>query len=387
MKRVNIKYLVIAAILILALSLSSGCGVSDIETPSTSETAPPSTETSTTADSTPTETADQIDSEWVPPVVESDAPVLPSIADVVAQVKPSVVAINIEVTTYDIFNRPSTQKGAGSGWIIDENGIIVTNNHVVEGAETITVILADGRIYSVDTDTVATDPLTDLAIFRIEAENLTAISVGDSAKLRVGDWVVAIGNSLGERISATNGIVSAVDVSLAVDAGQTLYDLIQTDAAINPGNSGGPLVNMAGEVIGINSIKIAQVGVEGMGYAISIHTAIPIIEDLVTIGYVIRPWLGVGVYPVSEGLATYYGFAVDHGALITELSVGSPADKAGLKVNDIIVGFDDREITNTDDLIQAIRSTQIGQEVEITYWRDDTKSTTYATLIESPPPP
>ena len=373
MKRANIKYLLISAILILVLSLSSSCLL-------------PDTETSPPPNSSPNETVDQIDSDWTPPTTESNAPVLPGIADVVAKVKPSVVAINTEVITYDFFNQPSTQEGAGSGWIIDENGIIVTNNHVVEGAESITVTLDDGRIFSVDINTIATDPLADLAILKIDAENLPAVSVGDSNKLRVGDWVVAIGNSLGERISATNGIVSALEVSLSVSSGQTLYDLVQTDAAINPGNSGGPLVNMAGEVVGITSIKIATVGVEGMGYAISINTALPIIDDLVTIGYVIRPWLGVGVYPVSEGLATYYGFAVDHGALITELSVGSPADKAGLKVNDIIVGFDDREITNTDDLIQAIRSTQIGQEVEITYWRDDTKSTTYATLIESPPP-
>ena len=384
MKRANIAYLTISAILILALSLSNGCVSSDIETPSTSETAPPGTETSTTADSTQTETVDQIDSEWVPPA-ESDAPVLPSIADVVAKVKPSVVAINVEVITY-IFNRPSTQEGAGSGWIIDNSGIIITNNHVIAGAETITVTLADGRIYSVDTDTVATDPLTDLAIFKIEAENLTAISVGGSTKLRVGEWVVAIGNSLGERISATSGIVSALDVSLAVDAGQTLYDLIQTDAAINPGNSGGPLVNMAGEVIGITSAKIAEVGVEGMGYAISLNTALPIIEDLVNIGYVIRPWLGVGLYTVNEGLAAYYDFAVDQGALITQLSTGSPAYTAGLKANDILVSFDGKEITSTDDLIQAIRASQIGQEVEIIYWRGETKHTTYTTLIESPPP-
>jgi len=124
-----------------------------------------------------------------------------------------------------------------------------------------------------------------------------------------------------------------------------------------------------------------------MGYAISINNALPIIEDLVTMGYVIRPWLGVGLHTVSEGLATYYGFAVNQGALITELSPSSPADKAGLEPGDIIVGFDDKEITNTDDLIQAIRASQIGQEVEIIYWRDDTKSTTYATLIERPPPP
>jgi len=204
--------------------------------------------------------------------------------------------------------------------------------------------------------------------------------------LRVGDWVVAIGNSLGERISATNGIVSALEVSLSVSSGQTLYDLVQTDAAINPGNSGGPLVNMAGEVIGITSIKIATVGVEGMGYAISINTALPIIDDLVTIGYVIRPWLGVVLYDVDEGIATRFGLAVNQGSLITEVASNSPADKAGLEPGDVIVGFEDREITNTDDLIQTIRASQIGQMVKITYWRDETKFTTYATLIESPPP-
>jgi len=385
MKRAKIIYPVISTILILALSLSNGCASSDTEAPSTSETTPLTTETSTNSDSTQTETANHVDSEWAPPV-DSNAQILPSIADVVAKVKPSVVAINIEATTYDIFNRAYTQESAGSGWIIDENGIIVTNNHVVEGAETITVILADGSIYSVDTSTVATDPLTDLATFEIDAANLPALSVGDSAELRVGDWVVAIGNSLGERISATNGIVSAVDVSLAVDAGQTLYDLIQTDAAINPGNSGGPLVNMAGEVVGITSAKIAEVGVEGMGYAISTHTALPIIEDLVNTGYVIRPWLGVAIYPVSEGLAAYYNLAVDQGALLTEVSTDSPADKAGLKVNDIIIGFGEKEITNGDDLVQAIRASQIGQQVEITFWRGETKYTTHATLIESPPP-
>jgi len=311
---------------------------------------------------------------------------LPGIADVVAKVKPSVVAINTEVITYDFFNRPSTQEGAGSGWIISENGYVVTNNHVIEGAESITVILDDGRIFSVDINTVATDPLTDLAILKIDTENLPAVSVGDSNELRVGDWVVAIGNALGERISATNGIVSALEVSLSVSSGQTLYDLVQTDAAINPGNSGGPLVNMAGEVVGITSIKIATVGVEGMGYAISINTALPIIDDLVTMGYVIRPWLGVVLYTVDEGIATRFGLAVNQGSLVTEVAPNSPADKAGLEPGDVIVSFKDKEITNTDDLIQAIRATQIGQMIKITYWRDDTKSTTYATLIESPPP-
>ena len=295
-----------------------------------------------------------------------------------------MVAINIKITAYDMFNQAFTQEGSGSGWIIDEDGIVITNNHVVEGAESITVILDDGR--AVPAEIVGTDWLTDLAVLKIDAQNLVAVAVGDSLELRVGDRVVAIGNALGEGISATTGIVSVLGVSLAVDAGQTLYDLIQTDAAINPGNSGGPLVNMAGEVIGINSVKAVLVEVEGVGYAISIHTAIPIIEDLVTIGYVIRPWLGVGLYTVNEGVATRFGLAVNQGALITEVVANSPADKAGLEQGDVIVSFDDKEITNIDDLIQTIRANQIGQQVKITYWRGETKYTTYATLIESPPP-
>lgn len=372
MKRANIKYLVISAILILVLSLSSGCLL-------------PNTETSPPPSSPPTNNTSQIDSNWAPPTVESNAPVLPNIADVVAKVRPSVVAINTEVITYDFFNQPFTQEGAGSGWIIDESGIIVTNSHVVEGAESVTVTLSDDRVFPAEI--IRTDPRDDLAVIKINAERLPAATIGDASKLKVGDWLVAIGNPLGLGISAKEGIVSRLEVSVSVSSGQTLYDLIETSAAINPGNSGGPLVNMAGEVIGITSIKIATVGVEGMGYAISINTALPIIDDLVTIGYVIRPWLGVVLYPVDEGIATRFGLAVNQGSLVTEVAPNSPADKAGLEPGDVIVGFEDKEITNTDDLIQAIRASQIGQEVEITYWRDDIKSTTYATLIKSPPPP
>jgi len=372
MKRANIKYLVISAILILALSLSSGCLLLD------TDTSPP-------PNSSPTNNTSPIDSNWTPPTVESNAPVLPSIADVVAKVRPSVVAINTEVVTYDIFNQPFTQQGAGSGWIIDETGIIVTNSHVVEGAESVTVTLSDDRVFTAEI--IRTDPRDDLAVIKINAEKLPAATIGDASELKVGDWLVAIGNPLGLGISAKEGIVSRLGVPVSVSSGQTLYNLIETSAAINPGNSGGPLVNMAGEVIGITSIKIATVGVEGMGYAISINTALPIIEDLVAVGYVIRPWLGVVLYTVDEGIANRFELAVNQGSLVTEVAPNSPAAQAGLEPGDVIVGFEDEEIANTDDLIQAIRATQIGQEVEITYWRDDTKSTTYATLIESPPPP
>ena len=195
---------------------------------------------------------------------------------VVAKVRPAVVAISTE-TPVRIFGRTFTQEGAGSGWIIDPNGLIVTNNHVVEGARTVTVTMEDGKTYNAVS--VQTDPVADLAVVRIKATNLPALKIS-SGKLQVGEWVMAIGNALGLGISATKGIVSALDVTISPSQGQTLSGLVQTDAAINPGNSGGPMVNLAGEVVGINSAKIAQVGVEGMGYAIGIGTALPIIQGL-----------------------------------------------------------------------------------------------------------
>jgi len=307
---------------------------------------------------------------------------LPNFADVVAEVKPSVVAINTEVITYDIFNRPFTEKGAGSGWILDEDGIIVTNSHVVEGAKAITVTLADGRTFPVET--VRTDPLTDLAVVTIDAQNLPAANIGDSSKLRICDPVVAIGNPLGLGISAKPGWVSRLGVSLQISSGQTLYDLIETDAPINPGNSGGALVNMSQEVIGITSAKIAMVGVEGMGYAISINQAMPIIKELIQKGYVIYPWLGVVLHTVDQWLALRYDLAVDKGAFITELVPASPADKAGIELGDVITNFGGEEITTAEELIQAIRSSQIGQRVKITFRRGDAKNTTYAILIERP---
>ena len=377
MKRANIKNLFISLVLILSIALGTGCGLlTDVDTSSPS--TPPATENIT-----------PIDSEWSIPTTESQAPVLPSIADVVAKVKPSVVAINTEVVTLDLFNRPSTQEGAGSGWIISEDGIIVTNNHVVEGAESITVTLDDGRTFPVDLNTVATDPLTDLAIFKINAETLPAASIGDSSKLRVGDWVVAIGNSLGQGIRATQGIVSRRDVSLEIDAGQVLYGLIEIDAAINRGNSGGPLVNLAGEVIGITNAKQwnVNVGIEGVGYAISSKEAGPIIEQLINTGYVVYPWLGVSLYTVDEYVVERFELVVDKGAFLVEVVAGSPADKAGLKPEDAITGFAGDEIDTVDDLIIAIRSAQVGQEVEIIYWRGAVQSTTSATLIERPGTP
>jgi serine protease Do len=336
------------------------------------------------ASPTVTATPSPIETSWTPPTGQGVAPVLPSIADVVSLVRPAVVAINTEVVTYDFFNRPLTEAHAGSGWIIDPDGIIVTNNHVIEGAQTVTVTLADGQVY--EATSINADALTDLALVKIDAHDLKAITIGDSSKLRVGDWVVAIGNPLGLGISAKEGIVGRLGVSLEVSTGQTLYDLIETSAAINPGNSGGPLVNMSGEVIGITSAKISSVGVEGMGYAINIDSAVPVIEQLVDPGYVTRAWLGVSFGTVDAWVALTNGLAVSEGALITDVAPGSPAEVAGLRPGDVIVSFGDMVVANSIDLRKAIHASSIGQAVTITYWRGDTSQTTTATLIESPAP-
>ncbi|MDP2931489.1 MAG: trypsin-like peptidase domain-containing protein, partial [Chloroflexota bacterium] len=321
--------------------------------------------------------------EWTLPPPSRPAQPLPDFVSVVAKVKPSVVAINTEVVTLDIFNRQFIQEGAGSGWIIDPGGLIATNNHVIQDARNITVTLADGRTF---TGKVAgADAFSDLAVVKIDATNLPAITIGDSTRMQIGEWVLAIGNALGMGISAKEGIVSRQGVSVPVSTGQTLYDLIETSAAINPGNSGGPLVNMYGEVIGITSAKLSAVGIEGLGYAISSNTFKPIIENLTQKGYLVRPWLGVTLSTVNQFLQLRYNLAVDKGAFVSEVAAGSPADKAGLKQADVIVGVNGKEVASAEDLIQIVRSSQIGQQIEIKFWRGDSQKTTSATLIESPP--
>ena len=207
---------------------------------------------------------------------------LTDIAGVVKDVRTGVVAINTTtVYTYGwgSFTYDYEVEGAGSGWIIDESGIIVTNYHVIKDVDAIKVKLDNGNIYDVDLETVYYNELADIAIFKIEADNLSALKIGNASALAVGDWVVAMGNSLDMGVSAKEGIVSQLHVSVAV-GGQSLDELIETSAAINSGNSGGVLVNMNGEVIGITNAKISAVGVEGMGYAININFAMSIINEL-----------------------------------------------------------------------------------------------------------
>jgi serine protease Do len=386
------KHILVSIVIIMVLLVAAGCALPG------AAVSPTTSPTPTAVSPAPSPMPTTIPTSPSPPVVTTPTPISPSpvlvdsqtltpipdFVSVIAKVRPSVVAITTEVSGYSIFGSSYTQQGAGSGWIIDSGGLIVTNNHVVEGAQSITVTLEDGRTYQAET--VHTDPVADLAIVKINAQNLPALQVGDSSQLNVGEWVVAMGNSLGMGISATKGIVSALGVSLSISAGETLSDLIQTDAAINPGNSGGPLVNLQGEVVGINSAKVAQVGVEGMGYAISIKEAKPIIDQLIQKGYVVRPYLGVSTYTVDQLVAFRYRLGVDKGVLVTQVGSGSPADKAGIRQGDVITAIEDNEISDVNGLIQAINSCQIGQKIKVTYWRGNAQNTTYATLVESPPP-
>jgi serine protease Do len=200
---------------------------------------------------------------------------LPSFADLISAAKPSVVEINV-TATIGSGRRTVQQQGAGSGWILDANGTIVTNNHVVTGATTITVTTSDGKVFPAQV--INTDPATDLALIKINATQLQSLKTGDASRLLAGDWVMAIGNPLGEGITATQGIVSRLGVSVPYSQTQTYNDLIETTAPINPGNSGGPLINLAGEVVGITTLGAN--GVQGMGYAISMVDALPVIQKL-----------------------------------------------------------------------------------------------------------
>jgi serine protease Do len=349
----KIKYLLVPLI-ILGLLLSSSCTLLPLDSLS------PSTPTT------------------------EQSELLPDFIQVIAKVKPSVVAINTEVITYDIFNRQYTQENAGSGWIADDAGHIVTNNHVVAGASNITVTLDDGRTFPATI--VGTDFLTDLAVVKINAENLVSVSEGDSSQLVLGEWVLAIGNSLGLGVTPSEGIVRSLGASITISPGQTLHDLIGTSAAINPGNSGGPLVNMRGEVVGITSVKISMVGVEAMGWAISIDSAVPIITALINTGHVVRPYLGISYTEVTPYLVWQYSLSVSEGVFVTEVLTGYPAEAAGLQAGDVIDSFNGQKIATIDDLVQAITSCQIGQTVKIDYWRGNIRNSTYATLTESPAP-
>ncbi|HEX9078493.1 MAG TPA: DegQ family serine endoprotease [Desulfuromonadaceae bacterium] len=266
----------------------------------------------------------------------------------------------------DFFGAPQYRrdKSLGSGFIISADGYIVTNDHVVRDAETIQVKLSNDKVY--DAKVVGHDQKTDIAVIKIHASDLPTAVLGDSDKLDVGQWAIAIGNPFGLDRTMTVGVISATGRS---NVGiETYENFIQTDASINPGNSGGPLLNVYGEVIGINTAIVAAG--QGIGFAIPVNMAKPIITQLIQKGNVSRGWMGVTIQPVTDDLARSFGLRQARGALVNDVLKGGPADKAGIRQGDVITGFNGTEIKDPSHLQRLVAEAGVGKAVRITVVRD-----------------
>jgi serine protease Do len=284
-----------------------------------------------------------------------------SITEINNKVSPSVVLIQIQAVSSNVFGQQESTSGSGSGIIISEDGYILTNNHVIDGANKITVELVSGKTYS--GTIIGKDPQTDLAVIKIDGTGLSYATLGDSSIVEVGDLAIAIGNPLGaEGGTLTVGVISALNREVTIE--NVTMNLFQTDAAVNPGNSGGALVNEYGEVIGIVNAKTSAVGIEGLGYAIPINDAKTVIEDLMNKGYVSgRLKIGIATKDITEELAAYYNLPI--GIYVSAVEEGSPAEKAGILVEDIIIGVDGSDVLTTAELGAIRDSHKIGDSIKI----------------------
>jgi Do/DeqQ family serine protease len=332
----------------------------------------------------------------LPAAVEGQA--LPTLAPMLERVTPAVVNIatvgRVRIQQnpllsdpffrrfFDIPDQPRERQtqSLGSGVVIDaERGYVLTNNHVIDKAEQIRVMLSDGRGF--DAEVIGTDPESDVAVIRIPAERLTALSLADSDRLRVGDFVVAIGNPFGLGQTVTSGIVSALGrTGLGIEGYE---DFIQTDASINPGNSGGALVNLRGELVGINTAIIAPGGGNvGIGFAIPINMAQQIMEQLVTHGEIRRGQLGVTAQNLTPELAQAFGLKEQRGTVVAEVAKGSPADQAGVRVGDIIVSVNGRPVESAADVRNRIGLLRVGEAVTLDVLRNGSTQRIRAVIQE-----
>lgn len=317
-----------------------------------------------------------------------------AVRQVAQAVRPAVVQITNDQVQVDQYNQPfSVPAGVGSGVIYDPQGYILTNNHVVEGAQKLLVSLPDGR--SFEAKVVGADSQTDLAVVQISGENLPLATLGDSDQLAVGDWVVAIGNALAlpGGPTVTVGVVSALGrtVQEPTDTGSTgpfLFDVIQTSAPINPGNSGGPLVDLAGQVIGINTMVAGQaepgVQSQGIGFAISIASAKPIADQLVKAGRVVHPYFGASYLPLNPAISAQLGIKQLQGVVVARVTSGSPAAQAGLKRGDVITAVDGKSLQDDSDMAQAIYVSKPGDQLKLSVLRGSQAVTMQVTLTEMP---
>jgi serine protease Do len=335
-----------------------------VPVPSESETSQPSQQSSGEVP--------QIGGE-APNISASDNPIV----QIAKDVGPAVVGVTVSVKQegYGQQGAEETESGYGTGIIISQDGYIVTNNHVVSGSDSVKVTLVDGTDYPAKI--VGTDATTDLAVLKIDASGLTVAALGDSDALQVGETVVAIGNPLGSDLagSVTTGIVSALGREISTNGYSQKY--IQTDAAINPGNSGGALVNIRGEVIGINTLKSylagyddygVPIGTEGIGFAIPINTAKPIVEQLISSGSVVRP--GIGISCLVDETNQYNPEDSPEGVTVVSVTEGGPAEVAGLQAGDIITAIGGKSVVTVEELTNTIHTYAVGDEVELSVWRN-----------------
>lgn len=317
---------------------------------------------------------------------------------VAQKVLPSIVGISVEYSVNSLFSRnPSTATAEGSGVIISSDGYILTNNHVIDTSSSTSSSsyyevnkASKIQVYLYNDDTpydakiVGTDEQTDLAVIKIDKTDLTAAELGDSDTVQVGEWCMSVGNPLGMRSTVCQGSISALNRQITDTEGKT-YTVMQTDAAINEGNSGGALVNSKGQVIGINTLKASGEGVEGLGFAIPINSTKEIYSDLIQYNKVKRPYIGItGSDITEETVEANPTFDLKVGAYVRSVDDYSPAEKAGIKVGDIITQADGQTVENMDDLNEIKNSHQIGDKMNLTIYRDGSETTVELTLAEQP---
>ncbi|WP_295155761.1 S1C family serine protease, partial [uncultured Ruminococcus sp.] len=327
-------------------------------------------------------TAESSDSKAVAmQTVKSDGKKL-SASDVYKNTVNSTVGITTEIST-NYFGYTTTAAASGSGFIITDDGYIVTNYHVIEGANKVKVTTYDDKSY--DAEIIGSDQTNDIAVLKIDATGLEAVTLGDSDALSVGDDVVAIGNPLGElTFTLTSGVVSAKDRQITT-SNSVMMNLIQTDCAINSGNSGGALFNMYGEVVGVTNAKYStnsstEASIDNIGFAIPINTVKDIVTNIIENGYFAKPYIGVSVDTVSDDMTSY---GIPEGAVIKSVTEGSPAEEAGLEENDIVTKIDDTEIKSSSDMVTVIRKASKGDKLTLTVYRQGKLMTLTVTVDET----
>ena len=371
------------AVLMMAVALACGSNSEPAPTALPTATQPPSTPVlDLGATSSPANSDNGLASPLaidLPPPLTLDS--LPSISKLVEMVKPAVASISVESLSRGLFF-DFADEGTGSGMVVRPDGYIVTNFHVVQNATEIQVNLPNGQTY--EGRVVDRDVLTDLAIVKIDAEDLPTVTFGESDVLEVGDWVVALGNALALRggPTVTLGIVSALGRTIDTERG-ALYDLLQTDAAINDGNSGGPLVNLAGEVVGINTAILRDA--QGIGFAISSSVASPIIDSLIEHGRVVRPLIGLSGADVTPARAARLNLTVTEGIIATRMSRDGPAALAGIQVGDVIISLDGIPTPDMARFLTLLWTYDVDDEIEVEYVSNGQLLVTSVNLAERPP--